>query len=547
MHVRGDAEMNNGLDGYRVILFSPYCEEKYKMQNISLNYIMYYLKDHGIKCEIYDLSEFDENYNCLDGLIGECADVKVIIGITGYTRERFHAYRLIKRVRSVVPHATIVVGGHHFGYLAKETLTSLDEVDIVVRGEGEITFYELCQEIINDGDYKSVLGISYREKNKEGADANIIENDQAPLERNLDKFRSWDKDDFRGVFNDQLQPTKTDPGNKYFSVMATRGCPSNCNFCSLVTDIVRFRSVKDVLDEIEEKINITGCRNVTFADSSLTINKNYVRELCDGIIERKLNIRWNCYSRIDMNQDLLAYMKKAGLVSVEIALESGSPRVLKSIGKGTSLSKYMEFVKNAYDLEVKVWCFLILSSTDEEYEDALMTIDLMKKSSDYVYDFGLQVTRILPDTALDSIARERGALAQDFDWFADYKNEMEHFFKTDNYQTLPIYIEKMSIEQIQDVLSQFEEIKEKYFVYPDELKRIIMNNLSIRRIKKYRLKDYLRKIRKFIVMLANINNASGKVGHFTSGSVDASLLKRPEWDNGRSGRIFNIEKKYSRK
>ena len=64
-------------------------------------------------------------------------------------------------------------------------------------------------------------------------------------------------------------------------------------FCSLTSEKVRFRSVDNVLDEIEEKIEVTGIRYVSFIDSSLTIAKSYVRELCGKIIKRKMNIK--CY------------------------------------------------------------------------------------------------------------------------------------------------------------------------------------------------------------------------------------------------------------
>ncbi len=534
----------------KVFLLSPYCEDTYKMDNHSLNYIRYFLIDNGYSCEAVDLSDYDHDYKFVESLLFPHRDDKIVIGVTGYTRERFHAYRLIKKVREVCPNACIVVGGHHFGYLAKETMLNLEEVDIVVRGEGEITFKKLCDAVKNGDSFSSIEGITYRNKNlidEKTGNPSIIENKNAGLERNLDKFRTWDYQEFKDNYKHQLQPSKLDPGNKYITVMATRGCPSNCNFCSLTTDIVRFRSIGNIVDEIEEKINISNCKNISFADSSLTVNKNYVRSLCDEIINRKLNIQWNCYSRIDMDHDLLAYMKKSGCVSVEIALESGSPRILKAIGKGTSLEKYMDFVKLAYDLGIKAWCFLIVSSTDEEYKDAEMTLDLLEKSSKYVYDFGLQVTRILPDTQLDSIARERGVIPKDFDWFAPYECHHEKLFKTDSYKTLPIYVEKMTNDEISRILERFEAIKERHFVYTDGLRKIILGNFQFHRLKKYHFTDYVRKVRRLFVMLKNINKSSNKVKHFENIEVDTNILKRPDSNTYTNDRVFNKDAIYRSK
>jgi anaerobic magnesium-protoporphyrin IX monomethyl ester cyclase len=490
----------------------------------------YYLIDNGYDAVEYDLANMDYDYTEFSNLIS-LLDAP-IIGVTGYTRERFHAYRLIKAIRKACPSALIIVGGHHFGFLANETLDNLPEVDIVVRGEGEITFKEICDAVYEKGGLDGINGITYQDRSNINIMTNkpmIIENNDAKLERNLGAFRTWDESDFKEVWKKQVNKSKLDPMRKYFTVMATRGCPSNCNFCSLSTDIVRFRPISHVLDEIEGKIRITGLRNVSFKDSSLTINKSFVRALCDGILERNLNIRWNCYSRADMSHELIAYMRKAGCISVEVALESGSPRILKSIGKGINLEKYLSFVEKAHSLGIKVWVFLIVSLTDETYEDALKTLELLKKSAPFVYDFGLQVTRILPDTQLDQIARDRGVLPENFDWFSPYKNENESLFKTDAYGTLPIYIEKMSVEEIQDILEKFEHIKETEFVYPDGFLDIIMMNLKLNMLRKLTLPKLLHKMGKFMVMLAHLGSTRKKIHSINHSKVDIDAIPRPEW------------------
>ena len=513
-----------------IILLSPYCEVKYRISNLSVDLIRFYLQDKGYQVNYYDLSGSDPEYKKLTNTLGDLQSP--IIGITGYTRERFHAYRLIKKIKQEYPDATIVVGGHHFGYLPEETLENLPEVDIVVRGEGEVTFKEICDSVINNTDLSDIDGITFRGHKKDilTGKNQIISTKDAILERELDKFRTWDAADFKKNLKWELTSPKMDPGGRYISIMATRGCPSACNFCSLSTDIVRFRSIENVVDEIEAKVKITGIKKVSFKDSSLTVNKNYVRQLCDEILARNLDIQWQCYSRVDMAPALLDYMRKAGCTAVEVALESGSPDVLKAIGKGISIEKYQKYCKHAHELGIKVWTFIIVSSTSETYEDALMTYDVLNEASRHTYAFGVQVTRITPDTKLHKISRDNGVLPADFDWFDEsYRNKEESLFNTDMYETLPLYIEKMSVKEIQIILEKYEKLRNKSFVYSDILWAIVVNNLSPRRLKKLSLKELYRKINRFIVMIFNLKNTSDKVAYYTKPKVDIESIVRPQW------------------
>ena len=202
-------------------------------------------------------------------------------------------------------------------------------------------------------------------------------------------------------------------------------------------------------------------------------------------------------------------------------------RILK--GKFISLEKYLAFVKRAHGLGIKVWSFLLLSSTDETIEDARMTLDLLKKSAPYVYDFGLQVTRILPDTQLDRIARERGVLPKDFSWFEDYKNPYEKLLKTESYTTLPIYLEKMTIEDLQEILTEFDSIKEREFVYPDGLWKVIKGNLKFKQLKKVSLSVALYKVKRLLIMILNITKTSKKIKYFKESNELAKSVDRPNW------------------
>jgi len=481
---------------HKIYLVSPYIEFKYTTPHLSLEYIKFYLLDHGYQAEIIDCVYYKD----LESVVKKLSDGgKAIIGITAYTRERFHAYNLIRKIKEKTPDSLIVVGGRHFSSLSEETLQELPMVDIVVRGEGEITFKEICDSVYENTNFKEILGISFR------SGTEIVHNPDRPLEPNIDKFRYFDKNylpdskkyPLVGLF---LRIGKYEM--MFFSVMATRGCPNSCVFCSLKADKARYRSIDNIIKEIEEKIEITGVRNIKFIDSSLTINKKFVAELCDRIITKKLNIKWVCYSRVDIDIELLKVMTKAGLIGVEVALESGSPRVLKAIKKKISLEHFERFCEAAYSLKIRVFVFCMISLPDEKIEDVDMTISVIRKLSKYIYSLsGLQATRILPDASIYNIAKERNILPADFSWFKPYESQIDPRISSKHYKNVPLYLEHLTTDDILKKIDEFGRLIRTDIASFYSIKRALKRNLNIANIKELTLRDIGNKAYKAFVML----------------------------------------------
>ncbi len=480
---------------HEIFLLSPWVDQKYKMAITSLKLIKYYLEDHGHPSEIIDCAYFPRDLKEVTARVAR--GQRPIVGITGYTRERFFAYELIRKVKAAAPDAFVVVGGRHFGFLPAETLEKLPEVDAVVRGEGEVTFTEIVQAVKAGRDMEGIAGVSWR---KEGR---VEHNPDRCQEDDLDLFRSYDtkgKTDLKP--EELLGSTKLDASHAYFSVHATRGCPNKCVYCSLTASKVRYRSVDSVLDEIEDKIAATGVRNVSFTDSSLTISKKFVTALCEGMLARNLDLRWRCYSRVNIDTDILRLMRRAGLDSVEIGLETGSPKVLKSIRKNIRLPEVEAFCKLAFELGIKVWVFCMVSLPDETVEDAQMTIDFVKNIAPYIANTGLQTTRITPDAALCAIAQERGVLPKDFDWFAPYSTPHGTLSRPWD-ASLPVYLEHLTVPQICEFHEKFKRITSVDLANFASFWRGVKYNLSPRGLRNLTPAELLRKARLAGLMFVN--------------------------------------------
>lgn len=481
---------------HEVFLLSPWVDIRYKMTITSLALLKYYLEDHGHAARIIDCAYHRQDL--ADVLPVIAASPRPIVGVTAYTRERFGAYDLIRRVRAAVPDAVIVVGGRHFGFLAQETLAEMPEVDVVVRGEGEVTLLRLVEAVKAGRTLEGVEGLSYRTP-----EGQVEHNPDRPQEDDLDQFRSYDvhgKSDLKP--ENLLGHTKLDGSHRYFSVHATRGCPNRCVYCSLRSSKVRYRSIASVIQEIEDKIAATGVRHVSFTDSSLTISRRYVTDLCNAIIEKKLNIVWRCYSRVNIDVKILELMRRAGLDAVEIGLETGSPKVLKAICKNIKHDEVERFCHEAHRLGIQVWVFCMVSLPEETYEDALMTVEFLRKITPYITSSGLQTTRVTPDATLHQMARERGILPADFSWFEPYETPHQELTRPWD-ASLPLYLENLTIPQIQDIHSQFDALVTTRLATFNSLLQGLRYNLSRKGLARLTPASLARKVKKAALMLVN--------------------------------------------
>src|SRR5688572_30088566 len=99
-----------------IFLLQPWYQDKCQVQPYSLLYMKYYLEDHGYarsRLRVIDCSHYDHEYDEVLDILKKSGE-KPIIGVTAYSKERFHAYRLIERLKKEIPDCVIVTGGRHF-------------------------------------------------------------------------------------------------------------------------------------------------------------------------------------------------------------------------------------------------------------------------------------------------------------------------------------------------------------------------------------------------------------------------------------------------
>jgi radical SAM superfamily enzyme YgiQ (UPF0313 family) len=177
----------------------------------------------------------------------------------------------------------------------------------------------------------------------------------------------------------------------------------------------RMRSPKNVVDELEFLHKNYYANQFTFYDDSFTVDQDRTAKICDEIQRRGLRIKWDCETRVDMvSKELLVKMREAGCVAVWFGVESGSKKVLNSMGKGFSLTQTRRAFKWAKEAGLMTVAGVILGFPGETKESAWETIRFVKELNPN--DVGFYIATPYPGTPLYDEVKANGSLKiTDFD------------------------------------------------------------------------------------------------------------------------------------
>ncbi|MFX1391533.1 MAG: B12-binding domain-containing radical SAM protein, partial [Promethearchaeota archaeon] len=215
-----------------------------------------------------------------------------------------------------------ILGGWHPSFVYSEILKD-SFIDIIVRGEGELTF----REIVKNKDLARINGISYKQNGI------IINNPDRPLLKDLNKLplparRLRDKKNYYQIFQMPLDVIET-----------SRGCPYNCIFCNIhlfYRGTYRVKSTERVIKELKIVASQKPNNNVLIVDDNFTANMKRVEKICDRIIKEKIKLDLICQSRVDVikeNPKVIIKMAKAGFWLMFLGIESFNQNSLNNIQK----------------------------------------------------------------------------------------------------------------------------------------------------------------------------------------------------------------------
>lgn len=242
-------------------------------------------------------------------------------------------------------HVPIAVGGFHATLFGESVFH--DHFDYAFIGEADVSLRLFMDQFSTDQHYDNIKGLIFRRNGEvistgtaePASDLNIL-----PIPaRHLLKMDLYYVGTLKGRLN-------------YTSIMASRGCPFKCVFCTnrIGGVRVRQRSVGNVLEEMKQVAASSNIRHFYFVDDVLTLNRAYTMELCNAIIESGLGITFEGSTRANLIDDgLMETMKKAGLIRLSFGFETADEEIRTIIKKEVPLESYTlaNRLANKYDIE----------------------------------------------------------------------------------------------------------------------------------------------------------------------------------------------------
>lgn len=365
--------------------------------------------------------------------------------IVGFSISSSVTYSILKKVRDNSQYcdkALLIAGGIHATIFPEEVINDL-AVNIACVGEGENTISEIIDAYFSK-DFSSIDGIVYKDVDS----GKYIHTPKRNLIENLDTIpfparHLLPREEI--VMNDRLSDTKLPIAH----ILCSRGCPYSCNFCANQEHGIRYRSGKNIRKELEYLIEQYGIKGFCITDDNFIVSKERIEDICNEITP--LNLKWSSLSRVNtVDKDLLNKLKQSGCIEIKYGIESGSPRILKSMNKQITINEIKRAITITHNVGIRVKAFILHGFPGENIESTMETIQLLEELKDKIDRISLFRFVPLPGSPVYNNAQSYNmVLPQNFEEIFIYNNERKWWGTKDEqieleqaYQMLEDYVKQ---------------------------------------------------------------------------------------------------------
>ncbi len=348
----------------------------------------------------------------------------------------------LEAAHETFPDVPIIAGGEHTSALPDHVLQT-SPTTVCVIGEGEETVVELLACLLEGGDMSAVRGIAFR------ADEEIVRTPPRPRTKAVDDIPlpAWDLLPITDYI-DRRQNNGINQG-RAMPILATRGCPFRCTFCSspqMWTTAYTMRDPARVCDEIEVYLYRYGATDFHFQDLTAIVSKKWTIAFCKEVVRRGLNITWQLPSGTRseaIDEEACKHLAAAGVKQMAYAPESGSAHMRKLIDKRVHLDKMMTSVRAALRHRLTLSCFFVIGFPKETTETLRETLRLIRRLALMgVHDVSVTKFVPYPGSALFDEMLAAGRIELNDDFF------LSPFSFYDNKGAQDCHTDELSAEQL---------------------------------------------------------------------------------------------------
>ena len=363
----------------KILLVKPKLRVDNILPVLGLGYLANAIKD---KYQVRILDCMKEDFS-LDNYARYLKDYKPdVVGIQCFTYDIYIVADYLKQTRQILPDVITMIGGPHPTAMPEESMSFFgNTLNYAFISEAEEGLPELLALIEGKGltneNLSKVKNLIWRNGNQIVANPVTYIADVGKL-----GMPAW-----------ELMPPDMYPKSPFSAfykrfpvapIITSRGCPYKCTYCqaSLISGKrMRYRPVSLVVEEIRYLQRTFGVKEFQIIDDNFTLNRKYVMDFCNAIIDNHIDITWTCPNgvRLDtLNDEMIEAMKSSGCYIISAGIESGSDRILKYVKKHETTDIMMDKVRMIQRHGIDVIGFFILGFPTETIKEMRQTIRFSK-------------------------------------------------------------------------------------------------------------------------------------------------------------------------
>lgn len=430
--------MKKKSEYYDITLIRPPAVEAFRFATTSITlplglaYVASALKSKNFKVQIIDAVGNDPKNRVgyykgylvgesLSDIISKISISSKFIGITVvFTHEWPLVVKLIDLIKKKYTTKKVILGGEHVSAMP-EFCIATSKADFIVMGEGEETILELMNANSHEEQkLKQIQGLGFKLKNE------VIINPRRKRRTDLDEIALPDWKSFEvKKYHENRFVGGMYSENITVPILATRGCPYQCTYCSAPNMwLPRWipRDPLKVVNEIEYYKKQFNAKNFPFQDLTAIIKKEWIKAFCEEIVKRKLNITWQLPTgtRSEAIDDEIAdLLKKSGMTSMAYAPESGSEETRKFIKKRMKTENLFKSIDSAAKAGLNIAVFIVIGFPHDNNKNLRENINFIKRlASQGVTDVSVGYYMALPGTQLFNSLFDSGKITLDKKYFS---------------------------------------------------------------------------------------------------------------------------------